>query len=217
MFDWFVGCLLLTINAMTDVGLDPFDFQWSEEQLAVFARAERLRAYGVADTARDLVCQRCLFPSSFSSHVAVRATRCDVGRWYSAFIGREWDGSESSFNTARAQATRRRRALSLEVDVSIDGDGQVPLTTRTVAGVGSYRSCHLLVEPLDAHPCMQELLDYTEYVSWPVVYDVGRLEWNDMQGRSCCFCSALLLRTEAERVPGTLGCVCGKRCCKKGY
>ena len=36
---------------------------------------------------------------------------------------------------------------------------------------------------------------------WPAYYDVGRLEWDDPDGRACCYCEALLLACRTRRWP----------------
>ena len=83
-------------------------------------------------------------------------------------------------------------------------------------GVRSFTACDLLVEPLDAHPKLEALRDFTRHVGWAARCDVGHLEWDDPQGLACAFCHALVLPSEAQRISGAVGCVCGRLCCAKG-
>lgn len=180
--------------------------EWSEEQVAVLARAERLRSYGAGRAALDLVACGCVLPTRLRVLDVPLARQLDVGRWYCALMGRPWNGDWRAFQMARDIARRRRN----------DIDGGAPITTDDATGNGVYRSSHLLVEPLRNHPLSAEVSDYTTRIGWPTCFDAGRLEWDDPDGFCCCFCDALLLRKEAVPVRGSVDAVCGLHCCKKG-
>lgn len=170
-------------------------------------RALRLRQYGAHKAAEDLVSCEVELPQWFrTSDVPLAAL--DVGLWISALTGREWYGDLRSFEAARDKARRRRTAIS-------NGSAQHD-ASNTKHGVGAFRSSHLLVDALDSRPSRVEVDDYSTLVGWPCRSDVGRLEWDLDDGLSCQFCDALLLRSEAQHVAGTVSAVCGKHCCAKG-
>ena len=184
--------------------------EWSQEQLAAMDRAERLRYYGASDAAADLVARECAFPHWFRYTHVPEATRLDVGRWYSAFVGKPWDGALWSFRNAKNNATRRRQSPLPAVPT------QPWIPTSRHLGVHAYRSCHLLVEPLDAHSKLQELRDYTRLIGWHAVSNVGHLSWNATSNLVCAFCDSLLLPSEADPIRDASGLVCGQHCCSKG-
>ena len=183
------------------------ELQWSVVELDVLERAERLRSFGAAGAAADLVAQRVVIPSLVTNGELAMAVMLDLARWYAAYIGQPWDGSMVSLTRARSASTRRRRRLS---------DGTQPTTGGDEAQVRAYRASHLLVEPLDSHPSPLELRDYTLHVGWPVAFDCGRLEWDNPHGLACIFCDALLLPSEAIPAEGAPGVVRGRNCCKEG-
>ena len=91
--------------------------EWSEEQVAVLARAERLRSYGAGRAALDLVACGCVLPTRLRVLDVPLARQLDVGRWYCALMGRPWNGDWRAFQMARDIARRRRN--------DIDGGAQI--------------------------------------------------------------------------------------------
>ena len=197
-------------------------FEWTDDQTAVMARADRLHAYGAADAPADLVARSCVIPSSISTSHVHRAVRLDVRRWYRAFTGTEWNGNLDELHRARERAGRMRRSPVRPAinpgpanDVPADGARRGrPRASRNV--LRSFRTCHLLVEPLDDHPHLHELRDFTRFVGWPSPYNAGFLDWSNDDAVCCAFCGALLLPSEAKSIPGSIGAVCGKHCCAEG-
>ena len=176
---------------------------WTDAQLAVLDRAEQLRYYSADSQAMCLVARECQLPDRLTVNDVPYAARLDLARWHRALTGRQWDGSVASFVRARNLASRHRH-------------DPVPADPTQPFGVRAFRTSHLLVEPLDAHPKIAELRDYTRLIGWPNASNVGRLEWDSNSGRCCVFCDALLLPSEAQPIRGTVGAMCGKHCCAKG-
>ena len=146
------------------------DLQWSEEQVGVMVRAERLHEFGMRDAAAYLVASGVEWPGEWFRHTDFAAAlNLDLPRWYFAFTGRTWDGSVAAMSAARTRAASLRRG------------GARPRATgrRGVQGGPVFRSSHLLVDPLDAHPDLDALRDYTRYVGWPERHDAGCLEWDN--------------------------------------
>ena len=188
---------------------------WTDHQLRAFQRADRLRYVGADRQAEMLVAQECPLP--WAEHrITARdlpfARNLDVHRWYLAFTGRHWNGQADSFGRARNLANRRAH------EVTYDATLPQPRPKQHALGLRAFRTCHLLVEPLEAHPFLDELRDFTHLVGWPSGSYVGHLHWQDNNGDECAFCAALLLPSEAH-APWTdaRGVVCGKHCCSKGY
>ena len=185
-------------------------FEWTADQVAAFARAECLRKYGAETHAADLVARECPLPEGMQTrHVELLPVHV-AHVWYAAFVGRAWDGSMAAFK--KALKTSRARARLPEVVADS------PWRATASMGRRSFTVSHLLVEPLDAHPRLQALRDFTKYVGWAAKSDVDYLHWNDPAGYTCAFCQALLLPSEAERIRGAIGNegFCGKHCCAKG-
>ena len=183
--------------------------QWSAEQLAVLRRAETLRALGRPREAEYLVAMECLIPSVLTVRHYTSAISLDLHRWYSALMGRPWDGSAASMRSARSHSARVRRRQS-------------PTTRRSEASPQGARklfcTCHLLVESLDDHPFEDELDDHTRDVGFATYHDAGSLDWQDDGALCCMYCDALLLPTEKQSVTHVLnGNYCGRYCCAKGY
>ena len=88
---------------------------------------------------------------------------------------------------------------------------------RSVSSGPVFRNTHLFVEPWDGHQNAELMEDFTVAGLWPETLDVGRLEWDDPNGFCCVFCYALLLRSEADVVPGAPGVHKGKYCCATGH
>ena len=178
--------------------------RWTDGELAILARAERLRGYGMPATAQDVVARGCVIPQRVQLNDYVLAVQLDLRRWYAALLGSAWDGSAVTMARARERANRLRR------NPSARSSGEA---TRAR---GLYRTSHLLVESLDDHPAAEELADITMCVGWPTALNVGRLQWDNPNGLACIFCKALLLPCEAENVPGAPSVVRGKSCCRCG-
>ena len=179
---------------------------WTVEELAVLSRCERLRTYGADDAAADLLVRECGWPSEVKEPYVSYAAQLDMSRWYRAFVGSEWDGNYERLRLARERAVTRRRRLA-----------NSPGLQRSLAvGARAYRSCHLLVEPLDQHPNLTECQDYTRHVGWPDASDVRNLDWDNPNAFACAYCDALLLPSEAVRISGAVNAVCGNQCCAKG-
>ena len=174
---------------------------WSDAQVVVLNRAERLRYYGAGRQAARLVANECQLPTELRlpGDLAL-PLQLDIARWYAAFKGEPWDGTAVRLQRARDLARSTRG----------------PLQPVDRPGTRAFRSSHLLVEPLQSHPNAHELRDYTRLVGWPRVSDVGFLQWDDPSGLACAFCDALLLHAETERIPGADGVVKGKHCCANG-
>ena len=181
---------------------------WSDAQVAAFQRADRLRAYGAHSAAEDLVAREVVIPSWVQADHLHVAEQLDVARWFAAFTGRPWNGSLDVFKAARRRATRVRNAS--------DSPHATPWQHCNEYGVRAFQLCHLLVEPLHDHPCIDELRDFTRLVGWPQALDVGHLEWDSATGFCCCYCNALLFPCESERVPQSNGAIRGLHCCAKG-
>ena len=177
--------------------------EWTDEQVAVLRRAERLRYFSAHKQACDLVARECQLPMGLTVNDVPHAARLDVARWHRALVGVPWDGSTEAFRRARDRSNAHRNQ-------------PVPEQPVEPHGVRAFRACHLLVEPLDGHPCVDELRDYTRLIGWPSVSYVGRLDWNGLDGPECAFCAALLLPSECQPIPGALGVVCGQHCCARG-
>ena len=173
-----------------EVALTLANASWSAAQIDVLRRAECLRAVGAAAQAAYLVASHCSPPAVVTPSRVAAAVRLDVRRWYAALTGGEWDGRAETFQSAKARARRLVR------------DGRDGSDGRQVSSLRVYRTSHLLVEPLDAHPQLDVLRDYTRLVGWPAVCNVGHLHWNDEGGGGdeCAYCQALLLPGEANRV-----------------
>ena len=190
--------------------------RWTDDQLRAFDRADRLRYYGAVLQAEMLVAQECAIPiesgQRFEWADLEIATGLDIYRWYAAFSGRPWNGSVAEFQRVRQLAARRARGA--EFDAAIPQ----PRPTGHKLGLRAFRTSHLLVEVLDAHPKIDELRDYTHRVGWQSASNVGYLHWNDDNGMECAYCAALLLPSETQKINGAAhGVVCGLHCCAKGH
>lgn len=180
---------------------------WSREQEEVLARAERLRAFGAHQAAQDVIAQEVPWPARMSMQRVLETGQQDVRRWYRAYTGVEWDGRLQSVQNARDNA-RRRRPAGARTEPWREGPHQ---------GYGAFRTSHLLVDPLDSHPRLSEVRDYTRRIGWPAGSHVGTLAWDEPAALHCVFCDAVLLPSEAIDIDGTAGCVAGKMCCMSGY
>jgi hypothetical protein len=181
------------------------ELQWSAEEVAVLERAERLQSYGLQCAATTLVAVGCELPQRFRASDVAVALQLDVSRWYRAFTGEAWDGRSASFSAARNRATRLRHSRASHADAVSLSSGPV------------FRNTHLFVEPWDGRQNAEVMEDFTIAGLWPQTLDVGRLEWDDPNGFCCAFCDALLLRSEADVVPGAPGVHKGKYCCATGH
>ena len=181
---------------------------WSDDELHVLEVAEQMRRRGDAIRAGHMVAVDCPLPARLNRHDFLHCTQLDLRRWYAALIGRQWDGAVTTMADARALAGRWRR----------DGRTNRPNPRGTRGEQPTYRlfcRSHLLVEVLDAHPNRRELDLHMADVGYPAPCDVGHLEWDNPQGRACCFCNALLLRSEQTTVPNTTA-LRGRYCCSTG-
>ena len=183
------------------------DMRWSDAELAVMERAERLRAYGAGGAASDVVSRDVVIPTNLDDAEIPMAVSLDIARWYYAYVGRTWDGSIETIISARRSSGRRRRRLA---------NGSGTTTGRDNSEGRMYCASHLLVEPLDSHPRPLEVADYTMHVGWPEAVDVGRLEWDNPNGLACIFCEALLLPSETIPAEGAPGVLRGRHCCREG-
>ena len=181
------------------------DVQWTDEQKAMMTRAERLRWFGRRVEAENMVAEHVELPSIVTRANVHLAVSLDVSRWYAAQTGKHWDGRAETFVEARNLATRRHRT-----------PGQPKPFERSEDTLRMYRSAHLLVEPFARGQASVELQDYTRYVGWPQLHSCGRLEHDLPDGRSCCYCEALLFEQESVHAAGTTE-RCGKNCCMQGY
>ena len=167
-----------------------------------------MRRRGDAVRAGYRVAVDCPLPTRLNRHDFLHCPQLDLRRWYAALLGRQWDGAATTMADARAIAGRWRRA----------GHGTRPNPRGTRGEQPTYRlfcRSHLLVEVLDAHPNRGELDLHMADVGFPAPCDVGHLEWDNPQGRACCFCNALLLRSEQTNVPNTTA-LRGRYCCSNG-
>ena len=180
------------------------DVQWNDEEKAMMTRAERLRWYGRRVEAENMVAEHVEVPSIVTRANVHLALSLDVSRWYAAQTGKHWDGRAETFVEARNLATRRRHT-----------PGQPKPFERAEDTLRMYRSAHLLVEPFARGQASVELQDYTRYVGWPTLHSCGRLEHDLPDGRSCCYCEALLFEQESVHAAGTTE-RCGKNCCMQG-
>ena len=203
--------LLLLVALMSDGVAAPAhartrveDVQWTDEQKAMMTRAERLRWFGRRVEAENMVAEHVQLPSIVTRANVHLALSLDVSRWYAAQTGKHWDGRAETFVEARNLATRRRQA-----------PGQPKPFERAEDTLRMYRSAHLLVEPFARGQASVELQDYTRYVGWPSLHSCGRLEHDLPDGRSCCYCEALLFEQESVHAAGTTE-RCGKNCCMQG-
>ena len=158
--------------------------------------------------AGHMVAVDCPLPARLNRHDFLHCTQLDLRRWYAALVGRQWDGTVTTMADARALAGRWRR----------DGRANRPNPRGTRGEQPTYRlfcRSHLLVEVLDAHPNRRELDLHMADVGYPAPCDVGHLEWDNPQGRACCFCNALLLRSEQATISGTTA-LRGRYCCSTG-
>jgi hypothetical protein len=136
----------------------------------------------------------------------LEAVNLDLALWYTAYNGQVWDGTLPSMATSRRLCLTRCNNLdrnNVRVDQRCDK---------------SYRSCHLLMEPLGTlqPERLFEFQDYTAYVGWPSELDVGHLQWDDPAGRACCYCGALMLESELAVAKGAPSMRCGTSCCEQG-
>jgi hypothetical protein len=203
--------LLLLVALMSDGVAAPVhartrveDVQWTDEQKAMMTRAERLRWYGRRVEAENMVAEHVQLPSIVTRANVHLALSLDVARWYAAQTGKHWDGRADTFVKARDLATRSRNRA-----------GQPRPFERAEDTLRMYRSAHLLVEPFARGQASVELQDYTRYVGWPSIFSCGRLEHDLLDGRSCCYCGALLFEQEAVHAAGTTE-KCGRNCCMQG-
>lgn len=183
------------------------EMRWSDDELVVLERAERLRSYGAGGAASDVVARDVVIPSNLSAAEMPMAVSLDLARWYYAYVGRTWDGSIESLTSARTSSMRRRRGLA---------NGSRTTSGRDNLQGRMYCASHLLVEPLESHPRPLEVEDYTLHVGWPEALDVGRLEWDNPNGLACIFCEALLLPSETIPAEGAPGVLRGRHCCREG-
>ena len=191
---------------------------WPDHQLGVFNRADWLRSVGASRQAARLVARECPMPSNLQHSDLADTVNLDVARWYASYVGQPWDGSAVSFRRERNRATEVRRVAIHEAAGSVPPPSPWNDDAR-LYGVRAFRTCQLLVEPLDGHPKLQQLRDYTQLVGWPTRLDVGHLDWqgSDPNSHVCVYCGALLLPSEIIRPRQTVGVVCGQHCCSKGY
>ena len=176
---------------------------WSGEQQAVLARAERLRLSGRGATAANVVATGCPLPVGFRVAEHALCVQLDLPRWYEALMGEPWDGGVLSLSRAQERADELRRR---------------PTAAREACAHGSFRMCHLLVEPLAAlREESYELDDFSATTGWPGRYNAGSLQWARDDGLACCYCDALLLPSEAVYdVSGVHGVARGRYCCSNG-
>ena len=203
--------------------------EWSDAQVAVLARAEVLRAEGNGRGAEELVAVGAELPSWLpiirEGDQSSVAPRLDVARWYLALVGRTWDGEADSLVAARHFAMSRRRSMrrrdrrgvNRQAAAAVTGGTGVTLDDGTRSrAVASFRTASLLVQALDDDLAREAVAEVTRSGGWPRPSDVGRLEWDSEEGRACCYCEALLLPSEQERVKGARHQFRGKHCCKEG-
>ena len=193
------------------------DMEWTDEEIAVMARAEMLRTYGRRSEATNMVAAECVLPQNFYDRDVLRAGKLDVARWHAALTGERWNGTVDAFHKARVYAALRRRVPAPRrpnVPYRRDtGELKMPDFEDTLK---MFRSSHLLVEPFSPDRQSIELADYTEHVRWPERHDAGRLEWDNPRAQhTCCFCDALLFEAEEVKAVGT-NLKCGKLCCSQG-
>ena len=130
-----------------------------------------------------------------------------LDRWYWAATGCEWDSTLLSIQTLKRQLyTARNHHVPVQVERERVRAAQTPRT---------FRTSHLMVEPLDAEGGRGSR-EEAQQVVWPDALDVGRLEWDTDDGLACCFCGSLLLPSEAGRMVGARDCWRGMHCCKEG-
>ena len=209
----FVRLLLLVVQALMDDGaVAPVDartrvqdVEWSDDEKAMMARADKLRWYGRRVEAENLMAVHVALPSIITTRNVHQASKLDISRWYAAQTGKQWDGRTDSFVEARDLATRRRLR-----------PGHPKPFERAEDTLRMYRSAHLLVEPFARGQASSELADYTRYVKWPAPHSCGRLELDVPDGRCCCYCGALLFEQESVVAAGTTE-RCGKNCCMQGW
>ena len=207
-----VRLVLLVVQAlMADGAVAPVDarmrvqdVEWSDDERAMMARAEKLRWYSRRVEAENLMAVHVALPSIITTRNVHQASKLDISRWYAAQTGKHWDGRTESFGEARDLARRRRLH-----------PGQPKPFERAEDTLRMYRSSHLLVEPFARGQASMELADYTRYVKWPAAHSCGRLEFDVPDGRSCCYCGALLFEQESVVAAGTTE-RCGKNCCIQG-
>ena len=183
--------------------------EWTAAERNALERAIRRRAYGQAREAADMVARHVVFPSELQSTHVAQAVRLDVGLWYRAYTGQQWDGGAATLQAARASARRRHWAQSAGGATASAGAGR-----RTY---GVFRCSHLLVNALDrTRVSDEEVDDFTEFVGWPAAQWCGTLEWQNEQALACAFCDAMLLPSEALPVENAVGAVRGRHCCQRG-
>jgi hypothetical protein len=175
--------------------------EWTPLQLAYMARAEHMRRAGLGAAAKRLVARTCTLPTEFSVADSGVAAGLQLHRWYQSFTGAPWDGQVDTLRRARRNCNHMARELSVS-----------NASEEEVVYRGSMRTSALLVEVLQG----DEADVQAEVAPWPSTFDAGHLEWQDPNGRACCFCKALLLPGEAKAAPGTIGMQCGKSCCHEG-
>ena len=163
----FVRLLVLVLQAlMADGAVAPVDarmrvqdVEWSDDERAIMARAEKLRWYSRRVEAENLMAVHVALPSIITTRNVHQASKLDISRWYAAQTGKQWDGRTESFGEARDLATRRRLH-----------PGQPKPFERAEDTLRMYRSAHLLVEPFARGQASVELQDYTRYVGWPSLH-----------------------------------------------
>ena len=136
----------------------------------------------------------------------MEAVNLDLELWYAAYNGNVWDGTLQSMSHSRRLCSTRSNNIDRNV-IRVDR-----------RCINSYRSCHLLMEPLGTLNAdrLTECQDYTTYIGWPSELDVGHLQWDNSHGRACCYCGALMLESELVDAKGAPGMKCGTSCCDQG-
>lgn len=204
-------------------------------------RAEQLREAGEGDRAALLLALEYLIPRGLgNSRATLMPNRPWVERWYFAYTGMVWDGTESSLKNARHASRESARwhaqqdsaspaaplvpgALHMvTADVQIDMDSgaaaggvaadAVMADSGYVAGRAYARYSHALLEA-------QRPQD--PQIEWPDYFHIGVLQWDEATATEerilCCRCSAILFRSEAMSVRTASGPSWrGRNCCRAG-
>ena len=95
----FVRLLVLVLQAlMADGAVAPVDarmrvqdVEWSDDERAIMARAEKLRWYSRRVEAENLMAVHVALPSIITTRNVHQASKLDISRWYAAQTGKQWD------------------------------------------------------------------------------------------------------------------------------